>query len=520
MRASSSSPTRGAGVTVLAVAVAALILLPLVVIAAQAMSLGWDAASAFLFRPRIAELLRHTGALMVVCIPATVVIGVGAAWLVERTDLPAPGVWRTLLLAPLAVPAFVSAYAWISVRPDLAGFSGAALVATMAYFPFVFLPTAAMLRVLDGSDENIARSLGASRRTAVLRTVLPRLRPAICGGGLIVALHLLAEYGVLEMMRYQTFTTAILQQYSVGFSDGQGSLLASVLLLLCVLVLTAEVMLRGRARVARVGGGAPERPARIPLGKWMIPAVVALAAVVVLAVVVPVALVVKWFVASIDQHVVVWDDLLRVTGTSLGLAIAGGVAAVLAAIPAAWLLSRRRSVVSMLLERVTFVASALPGVVVALALVTLTVRWADWLYQSTTLLVLAYVTLFLPRAVVTLRSGFAAAPPELSDASRSLGVGGGGTFVRVVLPLALPAFLTGFVLVALAVATELTATLLLAPTGTRTLALAFWGASDELDYVRAAPYAVMMIALSAPLTLLLRRQLRGSGSRVSKKEQA
>lgn len=77
----------------------------------------------------------------------------------------------------------------------------------------------------------------------------------------------------------------------------------------------------------------------------------------------------------------------------------------------------------------------------------------------------------------------------------------------MVLPLVLPSALTGFVLVFLATVTELTATLLLAPTGTETLATAFWSASDELDYVASAPYAAAMIALSAPLTLLLRRQI-------------
>ena len=514
MRAFSRARPGSPALTVAAVFVAAATVLPLVVVLFQATSVGWGPAWDFLLRPRIAELLRHTGALMIVTVPGTVLIGVVAAWLVERTDLPLAGMWRMLLLAPLAVPAFVSAYSWISVRPELSGFRGAALVTTMAYFPFVFLPVAAMLRTLDGADENVARSLGATRFQAVLRTVLPRLRPAICGGALIVALHLLAEYGVLEMMRYQTFTTAILQQYAVGFSDAQGSLLAVVLLVLCVVVLVTETLLRGRRRVARVGTGAPERAERVSLGRWTIPALAVLAAVVALAVVVPVVLVGTWLWSAVDTGAVDWAALLRVTGSSIGLAVVGGVVAVLAALPGAWLLSRRRNGVTMVLERSTFVASALPGVVVALALVTVSVRWVGSLYQSTTLLVLAYVILFVPRAMVTLRSGLAAAPPELSEASRSLGVGGAGTFGRVVLPLALPSFLTGFVLVALAVSTELTATLLLAPTGTRTLALAFWGASDELDYVAAAPYAAMMIALSVPLTLLLRRQLkRGSEER-------
>src|SRR5690606_1161265 len=107
---------------------------------------------------------------------------------------------------------------------------------------------------------------------------------------------------------------------------------------------------------------------------------------------------------------------------------------------------------------------------------------------------------------VLFRSGLAAAPPELTEAAQSLGARGPAAFVRVVLPQAAPSVLTGFVLVALAISTELTATLILAPTGTDTLALAFWSASSVLDYRAAAPYAAVMILLSVPLTVLLRRQ--------------
>ncbi|CAG7574438.1 iron(III) transport system permease protein [Barrientosiimonas humi] len=506
------SPASRTGVAVPAAALVALVtILPIVVVGVRGLSIGFGAAAEYLVRPRVLELLGNTGALVAITVPAALVVGVTAAWLVERTSLPFAGVWRMLLLAPLAVPAFVSAYAWISVRPGFTGLWAAALVTTLAYYPFVFLPVAAMLRALDGADEDVARSLGLSRGRAVVRTVLPRLRPAICGGALLVALHLLAEFGVLEMMRFQTFTTAILQQYAVGYSDAQGSLLALVLAVLCVGVLLLEVLARGRRRVARVGSGTAQAPARVPLGRWTVPALLALAAVVALALVVPVALVARWVWAGIDDSVVDAGRLARVTLSSLGLAAAGGLAAVLAALPGAWLLSRRRGAAPMVLERVTFIASALPGVVVALALITLSIRWARPTYQTVGLLLLAYVILFLPRAMVSLRAGLAAAPPELSEASRSLGQGGAATFWRVVLPLALPSFLTGFVLVALAIVTELTATLLLAPTGTDTLALAFWASSDELDYAAAAPYAAMMIVLSAPLTLVLRQQIRTSG---------
>ena len=495
------------GVAVAAALVAALTLLPLLVVVPDALSADPGEAAAYLLRPRVGELLTNTGMLFAVTVPATVVVGVVAAWLVERTALPGAGVWRTLLLAPLAVPSFVSAYAWVTVAPWLDGFGGAALVTTLAYFPFVFLPVAALLRTLDPGDEEAARSLGLSPAAAVVRTVLPRLRPALSGGALLVALHLLAEYGVLEMMRFQTFTTAIMQQYAVGFSDTSSSLLASVLLTLCLVALVLDLLARGRHRVARVGSGVQRRATPGALGGWTAPALVFLGVLVALSVAVPVATVVRWLLHGVSAGDGLDAGLLRVTLSTLGLAVLGAVAAVVAALPGAWLLNRHRSGLTLLLERTTFVASALPGVVVGLALVTLAVRWARPLYQTVGLIVLAYTILFLPRAMVSLRAGLAASRPELSEAARSLGLSGPATLVRVVLPLVAPSVLTALVLVALAVNTELTATLLLAPTGTDTLALAFWREASELDYAAAAPYAAVMIAMSVPLTILLRRQI-------------
>jgi iron(III) transport system permease protein len=224
-------------------------------------------------------------------------------------------------------------------------------------------------------------------------------------------------------------------------------------------------------------------------------------------VLVPVAQVARWLLRAVQLGVVSVPTVLGTTATTLLLALLAGLVAVVAALPGAWLLTRRRSGLAIALERLTFVASSLPGVVVGLALVTAAVHWARPLYQTVALVTLAYVILFVPRAMVAWRSGLAASPPELAEAARSLGLGGVATFRRVVLPLVAPSALAGFVLVFLATTTELTATLLLAPTGTRTLATAFWAASDELDYAASAPYAAIMILISAPLTLLLRRQI-------------
>ena len=340
----------------------------------------------------------------------------------------------------------------------------------------------------------------------MLRTVLPRLRPAASGGALLVALHLLAEFGVLEMMRYPTVTTAILTQYSMGFSNDEGAMLAMVLVVMCLALLGLEMLLRGRARTARLGRGVHQRAGRSALGPWRWPATLLLAVVVLLAVAVPLGQVGRWLVRWVDRGAPGAAELLAAAGSTLLLAAAAAVVAILAALPGAWRLDRHRNVGTIAMERVTYLASALPGVVVGLAMVTIAVRWLPALYQSAGMLVVAYSVLFVPRAMVTLRSGLAAAPPELSEAARALGSDGFDTFRRVIAPLVLPSALTGAALVFIAASTELTATLLLAPTGTETLATGFWEATSEIDYVAAAPYAALMIVLSAPVTLLMLRQ--------------
>jgi iron(III) transport system permease protein len=129
-------------------------------------------------------------------------------------------------------------------------------------------------------------------------------------------------------------------------------------------------------------------------------------------------------------------------------------------------------------------------------------------YQTALLLVVAYAILFLPRAVVTVRAGLEQAPVVLDHVAQSLGTGPIATARRVTLPLIAPSLGAGAALVFLAISTELTATLMLSPIGTRTLATEFWSASSELRYGAAAPYALLLVLISVPATVLLMRQER------------
>ncbi|MET0473560.1 MAG: iron ABC transporter permease [Mycobacterium sp.] len=500
----SGSRPRPVLVGVVALLVAATFV-PLGYVAWSVASTGPSQVYALVVRPRVGELLLNTIGLVVVVVPLCVALGVGAAWLVERTDVPARGLWRPLLVAPLAVPAFINSYAWVGVIESLNGFWAGVVVSTMSYFPFVYGPAAATLRRLDPAIEESARALGSSPAAAFWRVVLPQLRLAILGGGLLIGVHLLAEYGAFAMLRFATLTTAIFEQFQATFNGAAGSTLAGVLVLLCLVLLVGEAAARGSARYARVGSGAQRTLSPHRLRAMTIPVVIALGVLVALALGVPAWTVTRWLWIGGAKA---WDlgDIVPVTIQTAGLATAAAALTTLLAFPFAWVAVRYRGFFARFVEGSNFVTSSMPGIVTALALVTVAIRFAPPLYQTISLIVAAYVLLFMPRAMVNLRSGLAQVPPGIEEASQSLGVSPTMTFLRVTLRLAAPAAAAGASLVFVAVATELTATLLLAPTGTSTLAMRFWSLSSELDYAAAAPYALLLVVLSIPVTLVLFRQ--------------
>ena len=490
-----------------AVLVSAVALLPLGFVVWAAVEIGWQQASALIFRGRVGELLVNTLLLELCAVPLAILMAVALAWLTERSDLPGARVWSWLAVAPLAVPAFVHSYAWISAVPSLHGLSAATLVSVLAYTPFVYLPVAAQLRRLDPAAEDVAASLGLGPWMVFLRVVLPQLRLAICGGSLLVGLHLLAEYGLFALIRFDTFTTAIIDQFQAVYNGPAANMLGGVLVACCLLLLAVEALARGGERYARVGSGAARPPQRLALGRAALPCLALPALIAALSLGVPLLVLVRWLAIGGSG---VWrlGPLGDAFAQTVVLALAGAAVTTLAATPAAWLSVRAPGPLQRVLEACHYYAGALPGVVVALALVTVTVRIALPLYQTVPTLLVAYAVLFLPRALVGLRASIAQAPAELEEAAMSLGRTPVQARWQTTMRLAAPGAAASAALVALGVTTELTATLMLSPNGTVTLATEFWSFTSELDYAAAAPYAALMVLSSLPLTLLLHAQSR------------
>jgi iron(III) transport system permease protein len=492
----------------LSVAVAVLVLLPLVFLVLQAGQAGWGEVRTLLFRSLTWQLLRNTVELAVLVTAACTTIGVAAAWIVERTNVPLRRVWAVLLVLPFAIPDFVTGYAWSSIFPSVHGLWGAVLVMTLGLYPLVFLPVAAALRGADPAQEEVARSLGHGRVRTFRRVTLPSLRPALLGGGLVVCLTLFAEFGAFEILRFQTFTTTIFTEFQIGFNGPAASALSLALVALGLVALGTEGMLSsgrgGRGRISAASRQASRMPTRRRLGGWTAPVLLALAALAGLALGLPAAVLTYWMTQSHATTLPGVSMIAAAAHTAAYSAAAAALATVLA-LPVALYTVRRGGRAAAILQRSTLVVQALPGLVIALAAVFYAIHYAPWVYQTPELLVVAYAILFYPLAFVAVRASVVLAPPRLDEVARSLGRRPAAVLVRVTIPLVAPGLAAAFCLVFLTAVTELTATLILVPTGVETLATQFWAYQHDASYGAAAPYAVALVAIAAIPSYLIGR---------------
>jgi iron(III) transport system permease protein len=484
-----------------------LIGLPLLYVVLRSWQTGRAGIVAELARGRTLVLLLNTAVIAVAVTLAACLIGTAAGWCIERCDLPGRRWWRILTSLPLAIPAFVTSYAWSSIDGAFQSMAGAILILTLSSYPLVFLPVSAALRGMDRSFEDVARSLGRGPWGTFFGTVLPQARPALGAGALLVFTHMFAEFGALSLLRVQTFTTAIFESYELQFDSASAALQSAVLMALCLPAAYGEMRLRQRAPVARVGRGSARRLALAPLGKAKLPVLGAFAALAALALAVPLTTLAYWLAVgrSLGRDS---GDLWPAVGGSLSLSLPGAVFVVLLALPLVLAATRHEGWLANLADRLPYVIHGLPGLVVALALVFLSIRYARPLYQSAFLLLVAYAILFLPLAQSALRASVALVPPRLEEIARGLGRGPFAAFAAVTAPNIAPGIGAALALMTLELMRELTATLLLAPNGVVTLATEVWSHTNDSEYAAAAPFAALLVAVSAlPVYVFTRRSL-------------
>lgn len=487
------------------VAVASVSILPIFFLATRAFDQGIGAFFEVLARPRTSELLINTLLLLVLVCLSSAILGTATAWAVTRLKLPAPRLWKTLVCLPLGVPSFVSAFAWISSFPTISGLVPLAILMTLVSTPFVTVPVMAALTQVDHALADVAQTLGRNRLYVFFSITLPQIAPAIGAGTVIVALYTIADFGAPAMLRYDTLTVGVYGQVISGVAKHSPAAIALLISLIAAVLVVVENRLRRRDHRISTQNYQPSAlhlslPARAATMS-ILSVIAALSILAPLA-----ALFHRWI--SYSTSATDWARIGQAALTTIVLAALSATIALLASIGIAYLSARVHSPVVSAIEATTFMGHALPGVVLALAMVSLTLTLTPWAYQSLGALIATYVLLFMPKGIGSARSGFQTVSQETEDVARTLGDSPMRAWLRVSIPGAWAGIAAGWLLVATAVMKELPATLMLRPNSVHTLATELWNNSSIGAYGGAAPVGLALLAVGMIPAIMLSRSLQ------------
>lgn len=462
-----------------------------------------------IFRSRNLVLLQNTVILTAGVLAVTTLIAAPLAWLTVRTDIAGKKLLTLLSILPLAVPGYILAYALLGFGgangtaalflgievPRVSGFWGSLIAISLYTYPYMYLNLRSGLLGLDPSLEEAARSLGMSSSGVYRRIVLPQLRPAFLAGALIIGLYVLGDFGAVSLMRFETFSYALFLQYSSSYDRIYAAWLALMLLSITATVLLAEYRLL-RGKLFHRSGTGTARAVRISrLGWKAYPAYAGIAALIFFAIIIPVGTILFWMSRSLDSSV--WNGLLGTLGMSVSASAPAALVTAALAVPLAYISVRFPSPLSRGLERIAYFGYATPPLALALAFVFFSLSSFPMLYQTMTLLVVAYSLHFLAEAIGPVRSALYQASPRIEEAARSLGLAPFQAFLQSTFPLLKNGMIAGAALVFLSCMKELPITFLLSPIGFETLALNVWSFSNEAMFAEAAPFALTILVFSS-----------------------
>jgi len=470
-------------------------------------------------------------------------LGVGAAWLVTHFDFPLRRTFEWALVLPLAMPAYVMAYAytdllqfagpvqgWLRatfgwtradyVFPDVRTVAGAMLMFAGVLYPYVYMLTRAAFLERGSGVIEAGRSLGLTPWQSLLRVSLPMARPAIVAGVALALMETLADYGTVSYFAVQTFTTGI---YRAWFSLGDrvaAAQLSMCLLAFVVVVLTLERISRGRARF-HATGSRRHAPRGAHLGGWR--ALLAIGGCLLpvgVGFLLPGGVLLRMaFLEGDAQFGARFVDLAR---NSFLVSVVTALLAVMLAVLIAYARRQQPTPLARAAHWAAGMGYALPGSVIAVGLLIPLAQFdnalAQWLKASfgwntgllltggIAALIYAYLVRFLTAALQTVDSALHRVTPNMDDAARSLGLTPSQALRRVHVPLLRRGLLTAGLLVFIDVMKELPATLVLRPFNFDTLATqAYTLASDErLTEASTASLAIVAVGL-LPMIVLCRQ---------------
>jgi iron(III) transport system permease protein len=493
----------------------------------------------------------NTLLLVLMVTPGVISCGTLSAWLVTAYSFPGRRVLEWALVLPLAMPAYVMAYAYtdwlqaagpvqtalrditgLQVReywfPEIRSLPGAAAMLSLALYPYVYLLARAAFLDQSRTTMEAARLAGYGGWGRFWHVALPLARTGIVGGTALALMEALADFGTVSYFAVNTFTTGIYRAWlSLGDPVAAGQL-ATCLLAFVFLMLALERMQRGRARYAGTRTPLPPQALR----GWQAAAAFALcAAPITFGFLLPAGVLVNLAASAPEARL--GARIYSLVTNTFTLA---GVAAIAAVGVAVLLAYAARTVKSRLVHganRLAVLGYTLPGAVIAVGILLPLGKFdnalAAWLQQqfgvntgllltgSIAALVYAYVVRFLAVAFQTVEAGLTRVTPSMDDAARSLGLSPGSTLARVHVPIIWGSLVTAGLLVFVDVMKELPATFAMRPFNFDTLAVEAYNLAKDERIGEAAVPSLLMVAIAiVPLIALSRQIARSNRSRLSR----
>ncbi|WP_245719462.1 ABC transporter permease [Pelagirhabdus alkalitolerans] len=504
------------------IAIAFIMAIPLFYVIQRSATAGVDRWMRLLDE-RIPSLLWNTFSLAFMVTLFAVVIGVSLAWFVNRTNLPGAKYWRWLLALPLVIPPYVGAMTYIIVFGpsswlrgffeqstflgdypiNIYSFWGVFFTLTMFTYPYVYLIASASLRKMNRNFEEVARSQGLTTSQIFWRVNLPFLRPSIGAGAILVSLYVLSDFGAISMLRYVTFTAAIYYQRA-GFDTESASVLSLVLIIATVLILWVEARTKSKSNYYQTSNQFRE-PEQLSLGRWKWFVTGFVWFIFFVSVILPIGVLIYWSYIGI-QHGALDHRFFEFAFNSFRLSSFAAIISMALALPLVYLKARHPSIITGVIDRISYVGYALPGVIIALGFVFVFNNHLPILYNTFYVVAIAFVVRFLPQALQSAEASLNLVSPRVDEAARSLGYPPWKIMYKVIFPTIRPGILAGGALVFVSAIKELPATLMLRPPGFDTLAIRVHYEASEALYHQAAPPALIIVLISLiPLRYLLKK---------------
>jgi iron(III) transport system permease protein len=476
----------------------------------------------------------------------TALVGVGAAVAVSLFEFPGRRSFEWALLLPLAMPAYVLAYAYTdalqfsgplqmglrqsfgwqgALWPDVRSLWGAVVLFVLCLYPYVYLLTRAALGERAVQLMEAARLLGADLERRLLEVALPLARPAVVAGVALALMETLADYGVGSYFGLSTFTTGIYRAWLSMNEPRAAAQLASLLLLVVAVLLTLERRAQAHLRFGASRSGNPQandaRPVHLKgsaaLMAWLLCAIPVAAGFVLPALWLSAML---WRELAFGDSGLPWDRFGPWAWASFRLASITALLATALALALGFALRQRGTWLDRLLQlasRVLILGYAIPGAVVAigilLPLAWVQTRWPDaglthFITGTAAGVVLAYLVRFSSVALQTLDAGYGRVSSSVDETARMLGAGPHRTFWRLHLPLVKRSALAAALLVFVDTMKELPATLVLRPFGSDTLAVVAYNLARDERLAEAALPSLAIVAVGLLPVALLARAMR------------